>query len=73
MAAAMSSGLPTRPTGYHLASLWNTSGSRFRRSVQDGFSVRIVPGLTAFARMPLGPYSTATDCIRLMSPALAAL
>ena len=73
MAAAMSSGLPTRPTGYQRASLSKSCGSRSSRRVQDGFSVRTEPGLTVLARMPLGPYSTAMLWLRLSRPALAAL
>ena len=36
-------------------------------------SVSTVPGETMLARMPLGPYSTASERVRLSSPALAAL
>ena len=46
-------------------------GRRSSRSLQIG--VRTVPGQMMFARMLYGPSSIASDRVRLMSPAFAAL
>ena len=70
-AAAMSSGRPTRPTGYHPLTNSKTSGRESLRVCQTGVS--IVPGNTTLARMPLGPYSIARVCVKEITPALAAL
>ena len=67
-ALAMSSGIALRPSG--MGDGPRAASPESSRLLTAGVST--LPGATALTRMPWGPYSTASDLVRLTSPAFAA-
>src|SRR3954471_5821240 len=68
-AQPISCGSPTRPAGWRRAS---TRSSRAARSAAGMSSCGNSPGAIAFTRTPSGAHSTASDFVRLTTPAFAA-
>ena len=66
-------GAPDPPHGIPARQLFENLRIAFLALYPTARLVRMVPGLTMFARTPCGPYSTAMACVRLSSPAFAAL
>ncbi len=65
--AAISSGVPVRPSGVRSVVIWRRNGGM---SAVIGVSMK--PGAIAFTRMFPEPASIATDFVKPMIPALAA-
>src|SRR5579859_160297 len=70
-AAAISSGVPSRPTGSPAINICSVSGRR--ANTRSSMGVRIPPGHTAFTRIPRAAYSSAATFVSPTTPCLAAL